>query len=553
MAARKSHRSLILTAVTAWLVAACGVSIASPSGASGTTGAQAPKWVTLTPPAKGSFGTVTWDLPYGEPTSLDPTQAAAYSDNAVLANLCESLVRLTPGLAYEPGLAASYSHPTPTTWVYDIRQGVRFWNGKLLTADDVVYSLERNVNPASFWNDPFYTDVKSVTKTGPNQVTVTLSQPDATFNEMMATAAGAIGEASYIKAKGKAYGTAEGGVMCTGPYELKSWTPGESLTITRNPTYWDTSLKPKTKSVKFLFIQDPSTITDGLESGQIDGAYEVPVTAVQTLEKSGVGQFYLGRSTEFGVLAFTTKAGPIQNPVIRQALSLAIDRKAIASTVFGGAAVPIYSLSFPSTYGYAKSTFQQGYNALVKAGAYDLARAKKLVKGAGSPTKVLSMLVNADDPASTETALYVQSAAKKIGLTIKIVQVPASQVLSIQFSAKARDAYDIMLQYTGYYDVPEPLEQGLFGMQAGALFNYNNYSNALVNKDLGLARGAADPTTRARLINQLMAQGIGKDESAVPLVNYAERLFMNNSITGAPAGLPAYLYYPWAALLGSSK
>jgi peptide/nickel transport system substrate-binding protein len=555
MAVRKLFGGLVLAVVMACLVAACGSAHGNSPKSTGTSGSQASSWVTLTPPAKASVGTVTWDLPYGEPTSLDPTQSAAQSENAVLANLCESLVRLTPQLTYEPGLATSYSQPTPTTWVYDIRQGVHFWNGQLLTADDVVYSLERNINPAvgSLWNDPFFTDVKSIKKTGPYQVTVTLTQPDVVFNDMMATAAGAIGEASYIEPKGKSYGSAKGGLMCTGPYELKSWTPGVGLTITQNPNYWDKSLQPKVQKVNFLFISDPTTVTDGLLSGQIDGAYEVPVSAVKTLEKSSVGKLYLGISTEFGVLSFTTKAGPIQNPLIRRALSLAIDRQVIASTVFSGAAVPIYSLSFPSTWGYAKPTFQQGYNALVKAGATSLSAAKKLVAQAGSPTQVVSMLVNAQDPAATQTALYVQSAAKQIGLTIKIVQVPASQALSISFDPKARVAYDIMLQYTGYYDIPEPLEQGLFSLQPGALFNYDSYTNALVDKDISSARGAADPTRRAQLVNQLMAQAIGKDDATVPLVNYAERLFMNNSITGAPAGIPVYLYYPWAALLGSSK
>jgi peptide/nickel transport system substrate-binding protein len=556
------YGSLVAAALGVALVVGCSSGGSSGTGAAGggnaTPGATAgstASWVALTPAAKGPVSSITWDLPDGEPTSLDPTQSAAQPENTVLANLCESLVRLTPQLTYEPGLATSYSQPNPTTWVYDIRQGVHFWNGQPLTANDVVYSLERNLSPSvgSLWGDPFYSDVKSIKATGPYQVTVTLTQPDVVFNEMMATAAGAIGEASYIQAKGKSYGTAKGGLMCTGPYELQSWTPGSQLVITKNPNYWDSALQPKVGKITFLFITDPSTVTNGLVSGQIDGAYEVPISAVPTLRQSSVGKLYLGTSTEFSVLSFTTKAGPIRSPLVRRALSLALNRQAIASTVFAGTAVPAYSLDFPSTWGYAKSTFQQGYNALVQGAATNLTEAKKLVVQAGSPKQALSMLVSADDPGAVQTALYVKSAASQIGLTINIAQVPAAQSLSIQFDPKARVAYDIMMQDVGYYDIPDPIEQALFSLQPGALFNYDSYTNAQVDKDITAAQGTADPVARATLINQLMAQAIGKDAATVVLVNFAERLFMNASITGAPAGIPAYLYYPWAALVGSSK
>ncbi|PZS08355.1 MAG: hypothetical protein DLM70_02665 [Chloroflexi bacterium] len=92
-----------------------------------------------------------------------------------------------------------------------------------------------------------------------------------------------------------------------------------------------------------------------------------------------------------------------------------------------------------------------------------------------------------------------------------------------------------------------------FSLQPRALFNYLNYDNSAVGKDITQANGTADPVQRAQLVNQIMAQAIGRDTALVPIVNYAERLFMNNRVTGAPAGIPVYLYYPWAALLGSSR
>lgn len=553
MAGRRTNRGVAILSASIVAVSGSIVALAA-TGKSGSP--PTPKgWVTVTPAAKGALASVTWDLPYGEPTSVDPTQSAAQSENAPLANMCESLLQMTPQFGYAPGLATSYSHPTPTKWVYNIRQGVKFWDGKLLTPDDVAYSLNRNLDSkvGSFWNDPFFVNVEKISKTGPNQVTVALSHPDAVFNEMMATAPGAIGEASYIKTKGKAYGTAKGGLMCTGPYEFHRWTPGVSLILIKNPHYWNASLRPKVQQVKFVFLTNPATITNGLLSGELDGTYEAPISAVPKLQHSTVGKLYLGLSTEYGNLSFTNKPGPIENPKIRRALALMIDRQAIASKILQGTAVPVYSLAYPSTWGYATSTFRQGYSAMAKSEATDVAEAKRLVREAGSPKRTMSMLVNADDPAATQTALYLQSVAQQIGLNIKLVQVPGSQLLAIAFNPKARIAYDIMLQYTGYFDIPEPLEQALFSLKPGALFNYLNYSNKTVGNEIKQANGTANAEKRALLVNRIMAQAIGHDEAQVPFVNYAERLFMNNRVTGAPAGMPVYLYYPWAARLGSPK
>ena len=85
---------------------------------------------------------------YAEPYSLDYAYAFDYADNQVLANVCESLLRLNPDYSLTPGLAESFAHPTPTTWVYSIRDGVTFHDGTPLTADDVVVSMSRHLDPA---------------------------------------------------------------------------------------------------------------------------------------------------------------------------------------------------------------------------------------------------------------------------------------------------------------------------------------------------------------------------------------------------------------------
>jgi peptide/nickel transport system substrate-binding protein len=127
----------------------------------------------------GDLDSYTW-VNYAEPYSLDYAYAFDYADNQVLANVCESLLRLNPDYTLSPGLAESFEHPTPETWVYTIRDGVTFHDGTPLTAADVVASMNRHLDPAvgSSWYS-VYQNVVSIEQTGDRQVTVTESLPDS--------------------------------------------------------------------------------------------------------------------------------------------------------------------------------------------------------------------------------------------------------------------------------------------------------------------------------------------------------------------------------------
>ena len=200
-------------------LAACGSgtgTVKSTARAIGTT--------VLTPPAKGEVARVNWGLFY-EPSGLDWIYDYNYEENTVVANITESLLRLTPQLTIEPSLATSFSEPDPLKKVYQIRQGVTFHDGSPMTADDVVFSLRRHLNPASFWNFA-YVNVKSIDKTGPAEVTVTMKRPDEVFHPLLATPAGGVGKASYIQAKGKSYGTPERRPDRHGALRLQDLGPG---------------------------------------------------------------------------------------------------------------------------------------------------------------------------------------------------------------------------------------------------------------------------------------------------------------------------------------
>ena len=539
-------------------IAAAAVLAAVALAACGSGGSSAPSpttpvssWVTSTPAGTGAVDSVKWDLPYGEPSTLDWLRSASFSENTVLGNLCESLIRLGPDFNYEPGLAKSWRSPNPTTWVYELQPGLKFSDGKPVTTADVIYSLERNRNPklGSYW-EPWFARVQSITATGPEQITVKLKQPDALFNEFLATAGGVVGEKSYIEQKGSKYGTSEGGVMCVGPYELTNWTPGKGIVITANPDYWRKSEAPKVKSIDYSFVTDGQTLANALTSGEISGTYEAPLVSWPSLLASGTGHGFTGKSTAYDSIDFTEKHGPTQNVDFRRALSLVIDRKAVAASIFHGAAEPIRSEFFPATWGYAREVYKKGYEELPSL-EQNLAEAKRLVAKVPGMRPV-TMLTNSDDEAAKQLAAYVQSEARKAGIEIVLKELPAAQYIAAAFEKSRLKQYDLSLNTTGYLDLAEPVEWAYITLISSGIFNSSGYDNPSVNKWSAEAREALDPTKRAELMVKVEAQAYGTDVDSIPIVSPAERLYMSSKITGATPSLTPLLYAPWARALGAA-
>ncbi|MFN8113083.1 MAG: ABC transporter substrate-binding protein [Solirubrobacterales bacterium] len=531
-------------AVCALVLAACGSS-------SDSTTSSPDEWGTSSPAASGSIDSVSWNLPYGEPFTLDYIQALSPSDSTVLANLCESLLRLGPDMTYEPGLAESWDTPDETTVVFDLRPGLKFSNGDPVTTDDVIFSLERNLDPklGSFWA-PWFENVKSIDATGKNQVTVNLSKPDVLFEQFMATAAGAVVEKSYVEEKGSEYGNSEGGVMCAGPYELSDWTPGKSITMTANPNYWDSDNAPKAKQIDFSFVTNNQTAADALKTGEIDGTFEAPLSSWPTLTSSDSGNGYLGKTLAWAGLDFSQKAGPIQNVHFRRALLLSLDKEGIASSIYHGTAQPVRSGFFPSTWGYGESVYKEAYDQLPDVQP-DLEQAKaELAKV--PDLQPIQLLSNADDEAAKQLAAYIQSEAKKVGIEIELKELPAPQYVSAAFDQEQFNTYDMGLSLSAYLDVPEPVEAGVLSLTSGGVFNSSGYDNAAVDKWVSQARATADPDKRAALMVKVQEQVYEKDVVSIPLINWATRVYMNSEISGVTTSLTPIFYSPWATGLGAT-
>jgi peptide/nickel transport system substrate-binding protein len=540
----------VASATVALAAAGCGGD--DGGGAKGGGGAQ-DRLVVTTPAPKGEVDRVTWALPYGEPTTLDPALAGDYSPGTVVSNLCEGLMQTQPDFTQKPNLAERVEQPDARTIVFHLRKDVRFWDGTPMTADDVVASLGRNVDPKlNSINFPVFERVRDVRKTGAREVTVRFRKPDARFLPTMAGVAGTISKASVTAEQGKRYGTPRGGLMCTGPFRLGAWRSGESITIERNPQYWNAALKPKVGAVTFRFIADSSTLTSALLSGDVDGTYEAPVGSSKALRGSSVGTLFSGPSTQsvsFGPMRAT---GAGADPRVRRALDLAIDKRAFVKNVLQGAGEPLKTMTPPFAFqsNPASAIYQAGYDALEDNAAPNMAEAKRLIAEAKPGKAPLTIAVGAGQQLPLQTATIMQAAGKSLGLEMRIKQLQDTDISALFYDPAKRQGLDFIAT-TGYIEGPSPLYYApLFAVKTGQ-FNWSGYDDPQVAKDIEAALDATDPEVAARHFVAAQER-FAPARLQVSLATAHERLFMNKRITGAPASF-AYITTPWAAYLGAAE
>ena len=534
-------RSLLAVVAAVAALAGCSLPGANPYGSA----VEQSDLVTTTPPGSGELDTLAWNLPY-EPLSIDAMRSFNYAENTVIANMCESLLRLTPDLRIKPGLAERVDKPDQLTQVYTLRSDVSFWDGSPMTAADVAYSLNRQLDPdnGSYFAG-YYAKVDSIEATGPRQVTVRFSEPDALFEQAMATAAGAISAQAFTERAGEAFGTPQTGVMCTGPFKFDSWQPGRDLALVRNDGYWDASLRPHAERIEFSFIADESTAVNALRSGEVDGQffYLPPAGLIQLQKDDGLTLNY-GKSLVYYALIAANDSGPLADVRVRQALSAIVDRSAIASVVLQGAALPAPTLAGPDYWGYAKDAFAAAYaNHDTKP---DPERAKQLLAEANIHEPIV-IGIQGSSAVHEQTANVMQAAARELGLDIRTKVIPVEQFGNLYNDATAREGLDGFFT-TWYGNVPDPLEAYSMFIDGGTN-NYGGYT--AVSDQVNEAVATLDPAERAKRVIAIQDQ-VSKDVPWTPLVSLPTILVQNARVSGATASI-AYLYYPWAATVGGKE
>lgn len=376
-------------------------------------------------------GTMTYGR-YADSLFLDPVQNDANVDIWILSNMYDTLLMPTAdGQGVEAGLATEWSVAEDGLSVaLTLRDGIMFSDGTPITAQDVVWSLDRARNPENgIWNF-LLASIASVEATDDRTVTLTLSQPDpailpalTVFNSAILPQAAfeaAAGETDVEKAQ--AFSEAHIG---SGPFVLESWDRGSSMRLVRNEHYWDVGEDgeplPYLDGITFEVIPDDATRILRLQSGEIDGAELIPFARVAELQATDGIQMELFPSTRVEYITLNVRPeiegeeNPLADPLVRQAMNYAANKDAIVQIVTFGVGTP------QTSYMSSATPLHTGTEPLFP---YDLARAQELMAQSGYPDGFsTTMLVLAGNQDEVGIATALQQMWGQIGIDLELQQV----------------------------------------------------------------------------------------------------------------------------------
>lgn len=514
------------------LLAACGGSSKKPTSSTGS--------VSALPGGGKTVDTMTWAL-FADPVSMDYAFAYDFNTNPVVLTMVESLLRISPSGSLLPNLAESWKATDPTTYVYQLRQGVRFHDGTTMKATDAAASMQRIIDPkVASYLASFVSNVKSVKATGMYELTVKLSKPDALWKYVPATTVGAVVPKAFLDKNGKNVGKANVGIVGTGPYTFVSWQQGQQATVKANPSYWNEARVPKVKQITFKILTSESTVVEGMVGGQIDGAFNLSGKSLKALGQASAMRVVSGPSYFVHFLGLNVTRPPFDDVRVRQALSYAIDKQGVLDATWGGAGSLCKSPVTPSMWSFEKAQFKSAYAALPNF-AVDLEKAKALIKAAGAEGKTATLLVGT--PHENDEGVIIQAAAKSIGLNIKLQSIPYTQLL-----AKIADLshpYDgIVLEWSS--DYPDPGGTLFQSFVNGRTTNYTAYNVPSVGSAL---QATATETNEAKRAQDFISaqKKIVEDQSWIILFSPTTNMPLSTKLGGYDIRPLWYWDSGWAA------
>ncbi|MBY5614646.1 ABC transporter substrate-binding protein [Rhizobium leguminosarum] len=463
-------------------------------------------------------------------TTLDPAIGYDWVNWSMIKSLYSRLMDYAPGTPNPvPSLAESFTvSPDGLTYTFKLHKGVKFSNGRELVASDVKYSIERAVDPktqgpgAGFFGAikgfEDETGGKTTTLSGietPDDSTVifNLSRPDATFLHVLAINFASVVPKEAVEAAAGDFGKKPVG---SGTFILKDWTIGQQLVFERNRDYFVKGV-PYIDSFKVEVGQEPLVALLRLQKGEVDIAGDgIPPAKFLEIKNSADGAQMIvdGEQLHTGYITLNTKVKPFDNVKVRQALNMAINKERI-TRILNGRATPANQPLPPLMPGYDKSF--TGY-------AYDVAKAKALLAGAGYPDGFETVLYSTNTDPQPRIAQAIQQDLAAVGVKAEVRALAQANVIS----AGGTEGEAPMIWSGGMAwiaDFPDPSNfygpiLGCAGAVPGG-WNWSWYCNADLDKRAVAADSMSDPAKAAertaawgKIFTDIMA-----DAPWIPVIN----------------------------------
>ncbi len=435
-------------------------------------------------------------------STLDPAIGYDWQNWSMIKSLFDGLMDYKPGTTdLVPDLAESYEvAPDGLSYTFKLRQGVKFHNGRELTAEDVKWSIERAVQPETqspgqgFFNMiQGFEDVTAgkakelsgIEALDPYTVRFTLSRPDATFLHVMALNFGFAVPKEEVEKYGQDFGKHPVG---TGAYKMTEWTLGQRVVYERNPDYYKQGL-PKLDKITFEVGQEPLVALLRLERGEVDilGDGIPPAKFLEVMNDPSLQQNVVkGGQLHTGYVTMNVKIAPFDNKLVRQAVNHAINKERVIK-IINGRAVPANQPLPPAMPGYDKD--YKGY-------AYDPAKAKALLAEAGFKDGFDTQLYAMNTDPNPRIAQAIQQDLAEVGIRAELKTLAQANVI-----AAGGDEHGAPMIWSGgmawIADFPDPSDfygpiLGCAGAVPGG-WNWSWYCNQELDKKAAAADAITDP------------------------------------------------------------
>ncbi|MCD4718645.1 MAG: twin-arginine translocation signal domain-containing protein [Desulfobacula sp.] len=431
--------------------------------------------------------------------SLDPATLFASQNINVSTQLSNCLVEIDHNFKPVPELAQSWDASADAKiWTFKLRKGVEFHNGKPLTAQDVIFSINHHRGEESkSAAKPYLKSIKNIKSDGKHIVVFELDQGSADFPFIMGD--------YHLRicpdgTQGKDWDKGIG----TGGYMLEDWEPGVRALTKRNPNYWNSD-RAHFNEIETLAIVDVNARTNALKTGRVDAIDRADVKTVHLLKRmSGINVTAITGTMHYSI-PMMTDMKPYNDNNVRMALKLAVDREAMVKIILKGYGEVGNDQPISKVNRYHAANLEQR--------SYDPDKAKFYMKKAGMLDHTFNL--HASDAAfsgAVDAAVLLQESAKKVGIKINVVREPSDGYWSNVWTKK---------EWCMCYWSGRPVEDMQFSMAyaAGAPWNDTHWNNDKFNKLLIEAKSELDDNKRRQLYGEM--QEICRNDSGtiIPMFN----------------------------------
>ena len=485
-----------------------------------------------------------------EPSSLDPHKVESDVENNIISDLFEGLVSVSPAGEIQPRLAEKWENKDNTVWTFHLRPGVTWSDGTAITAQDIVWSWQRLVSPltaspyASYPGNmhivngaeiaqgqkaPETLGVKAIDDA---TLEVTLTQPNAAFLAMLAHPSLVPLDKVLISRYGDKWTKPEH-IVTSGPYKLSQWVVNERIVAERNPRYWDNAHTVINK-VTYLPISSETADVNRYKAGEIDIVYTVPINQFAQLKKTMGDQLDVSPQLATYYYEFNTTRPPFNDPRVRRALNMALDKDIIAEKVMGQGQRPAWLISQPDIGGVKLHNPEYASWPREKR----IAEAKKLLSEAGyneTHPLVFNLLYNTSE-SHQRIAIAASSMWKKnLGVEAKL----QNQEWKTMLDAMHTHNFDAV-RYAWIADYDDAATF-LNNFRTGDSENTSQYSNPAYDEALRNAAKASDTTARGKFYQQA-EDLLGQDVPAIPVYHYVRTHLVKPWVGGFTPDKLGYYY-----------